>query len=185
MTGWTRSGRAGRPMAVVSCLRGTSGRDAHLAVHARLGTPGPQLRRLTDRKDPEYNGAFSPDGIAGAVRGDHALGDPGQPRYRVDQRRRHRVEDRVRGTGPALAPGLAVVVARRPPVRVQLDPRGQPGDLHGRRRRQGPGPADEQPRDRRAPIAGRPTADRSPSRPTDGAAWSSPRSGPTAPACCG
>ena len=54
--------------------------------------------------------------------------------------------------GKLVAPGLAVVVARRPAVRVQLDPRGQPGDLHRRGRRHRPRSPDPEPRARRPPV---------------------------------
>ena len=46
------------------------------------------------------------------------------------------------------------MVARRAQVRLQLDPRGEPGDLRGRGRRHQAHPADEQPRDRRTPVLG-------------------------------
>ncbi len=90
MTGWTSIGRAGPRTAVAFCLRRHEPDGSHIWQYLLdVRQSRRTARRLTDRKDPEYNGAFSPDGTRVLFVGDHALGDAGQPRYRRHQRRRH------------------------------------------------------------------------------------------------
>ncbi len=52
---------AGRPLAALREAR--AGWLAYLAIPARRQEPQGSRARLTDRKDPEYNGAISPDGV--------------------------------------------------------------------------------------------------------------------------
>ncbi len=109
-------------------------------------------RRLTDRKGPEYHGVFSPDGSRVLFAAITPLRDTRQPRHRRGQRRRHGAEDGYRRPGEARAPGLAVLVARWPAVRIHLDPRGQPGDLHGGGRRHRSCAPDSEPGSRCASV---------------------------------
>ena len=110
-------------------------RDAHLAVRARHEASGGRRAGSPTARTPSTTGPSRPTGRGCCSRRSRSRGRRAtstSPSINADGTGLKTV---FAGDGPALAPGLAVVVARRPPVRVQLDPRGEPGDLHGRRRR--------------------------------------------------
>ena len=78
-------------------------------------------RRLTDRKEPEYHGVFSPDGKRVLFAAITLSGTQGNLDIAVGGHRRHGAEDLDQRPRKARASGLALLVARWPAVRLQLD----------------------------------------------------------------
>ena len=141
----------GRPSAPLRAARARRG--AHLAVCARRRGPR-GLRRAGSptARTPEYNGVFSPDGARVLFVAITLSGTQGNLDIAAINADGAGLKTVVGDEGKLSHQDWPVVVARRPPVRVQLDPRGQPGDLHGGGRRHRPRPPDPEPRPRRPPV---------------------------------